>query len=181
MFDLKDEDFNSIQLLKRDYLPNKTNNFNKWLMFFQNQILGYQFKNVDLLIEALTFQVEAPHKSQKNYQNLEYLGDAVLECFIVGNIYHLFGNMKVTPFLMHKVKLLLLTNQFMAKVAILKGFHIFILNMNIILTQEINLFAFSCDFKSRFNRSPAGGLKCPKPLSDVWESVCGALLIDGGW
>lgn len=168
-------------------------------MFFQNQILGYQFKNVDLLIEALTFQVEAPHKSQKSYQNLEYLGDAVLECFIVGNIYHLFGNMKVinksyylkvTPFLMHKVKLLLLTNQFMAKVAILKGFHIFILNMNIALTQEINLFAFSCDFKSRFNRSPAGGLKCPKPLSDVWESVvicyihflkCGALLIDGGW
>ncbi len=48
---------------------------------FQN-VIGYKFKNIDLLIQALThssFVNEQKINKKPDYERLEFLGDAVLE------------------------------------------------------------------------------------------------------
>ncbi|AWB67065.1 ribonuclease III [Saccharobesus litoralis] len=50
------------------------------------KILGYQFNNIDLLVQALT------HRSAKGLHNerLEYLGDSILSFVIADALYHKF-------------------------------------------------------------------------------------------
>jgi len=41
--------------------------------------IGYKFKNLDLLVQALTHQSYANDNSTISYERLEFLGDAVIE------------------------------------------------------------------------------------------------------
>ncbi len=53
------------------------------------QILGYQFKNVDLLVEALTHASIADNRLNSN-ERMEFLGDAVLDLIVCEALYHKF-------------------------------------------------------------------------------------------
>lgn len=48
---------------------------------------------------------------------MEFIGDAVLECFIMGNAF-VFMNNEFTPTHLYKVKMLLLSNSFFAKLGV---------------------------------------------------------------
>jgi dsRNA-specific ribonuclease len=127
------------------YVPSLTA---RWLDYFQTEILGYTFKNIWLLVEALTQTgFESRAGLVPDYQRLEFLGDAVLECFIMGNIFRGFQGRTVTPHIMHKIKLQMLTNQSMGRMAMLKGFYAFLNPCT-----EIDEFAFACDFKLPLHR-----------------------------
>lgn len=57
------------------------------------KILGYTFKNKQILIEALTHPSKKVENRQiKSYQRLEFIGDKVLNFVIATELFHLFPN-----------------------------------------------------------------------------------------
>ena len=56
------------------------------------QDLKYNFKNIDLLIEALTHPSNIIVENKKNYERLEFLGDAVLNLIIAEILYNKFSD-----------------------------------------------------------------------------------------
>lgn len=77
--------------------------YNKYFVFtilknFEKNVLGYNFKSKSLLIEALTKDppTNCVIKNTKqnpiirgNYERLEFLGDSIIEIYVLANVYHL--------------------------------------------------------------------------------------------
>ena len=54
------------------------------LELYQREVLGYVFSNKLLLLEALTHgSVPASHAVADCYQRLEFMGDALIDLFII--------------------------------------------------------------------------------------------------
>ncbi len=117
--------------------------------------LDYQFKDQDLIIEALT------HKSYKkpyNNERLEFLGDAVLDLIVGEYLYHKFPN--VAEGELSKLRASLVNEKGFEKLAqILNlGEHIYIS-----LAEENNK-----------------GREKPSLLSNAFEALMGALYLEAG-
>lgn len=117
--------------------------------------LGYQFKEQDLIIEALT------HKSSKqpyNNERLEFLGDAVLDLIVGEYLYHEFT--QVAEGELSKLRASLVNEKSFEKLARLLhlGEYIFIS-----LAEENN-----------------NGREKPSLLSNAFEAILGALYLEAG-
>ena len=117
--------------------------------------LGYQFKEQDLIIEALT------HKSSKqpyNNERLEFLGDAVLDLFVGEYLYHEFT--EVAEGELSKLRASLVNEKSFEKLARLLhlGEYIYIS-----LAEENN-----------------NGREKPSLLSNAFEAIIGALYLEAG-
>jgi len=117
--------------------------------------LGYQFKEQDLIIEALT------HKSSKqpyNNERLEFLGDAVLDLIVGEYLYHEFT--QVAEGELSKLRASLVNEKSFEKLARLLhlGEYIFIS-----LAEENN-----------------NGREKPSLLSNAFEAIIGALYLEAG-
>lgn len=117
--------------------------------------LGYQFKNQDLIIEALT------HKSSKqpyNNERLEFLGDAVLDLIVGEYLYLEF--MDVAEGELSKLRASLVNEKSFEKLARLLhlGEYIYIS-----LAEENN-----------------NGREKPSLLSNAFEAIIGALYLEAG-
>ena len=83
---------------------------------------------------------------------------------------------------MQKLKVFLLSNSFMAKIAVILGLHKYMFNVEQSQRSEILKFVNSLQLNQKFNSFVKDHQEnTPKILSDVWESLIGAILIDGGW
>ena len=58
------------------------------------KILNYNFKNKELLKEALTHPSLSINKKVKNYERLEFLGDSILSMIIIEYLYKKYQNEK---------------------------------------------------------------------------------------
>lgn len=121
--------------------------------------IGYQFKNISLLEEALT------HRStlnlpgvDKSYERLEYLGDAVLENLISNYLFKTYPD-KNEGFLT-SARSIVVRTQSLANFA-----------------QKINLNRYIFMSKGEQN---GGGRQNTSTLEDVVESLIGAIYLDGG-
>ena len=117
--------------------------------------LGYQFRDQDLIIEALT------HKSSKqpyNNERLEFLGDAVLDLIVGEYLYHEFT--EVAEGELSKLRASLVNEKSFEKLARLLhlGEYIYIS-----LAEENN-----------------NGREKPSLLSNAFEAIIGALYLEAG-
>lgn len=128
---------------------------------FQKSI-NYDFKNIELLQEALTHASavhENPQKLRNNNQRLEFLGDSVLN-LLVGN--HLYRTLdKSREGSLSKLRSLIVCEKSLAEVG--AKFH---LGENIILGK---------------NEAAMGVGKNPSVVADAMEALIGAIFIDGGY
>jgi ribonuclease-3 len=123
-------------------------------------ILQYQFKNIDLLTEALThpsFSGQRPNV--KNYQRLEFLGDAVLGLAVtslLNNIYPLDREGELAKKRAH-----------------------------LICTTNLSFLARSLNFGKymilSYSEEVAGGRENSNNLENVFEAVIGAIFLDSNY
>ncbi|MDD2640199.1 MAG: ribonuclease III [Arcobacteraceae bacterium] len=119
------------------------------------QCLGYQFKDKNLIVEALT------HKSFKkpyNNERLEFLGDAVLNLIVGEYLYHKFP--KSNEGELSKIRASLVNETGFTKLA-----------------KDINLgdFIYISVAEERNN-----GRKKASILSDAFEAIMGAIYLESG-
>ncbi len=117
--------------------------------------VGYIFDNKQLIIEALT------HKSYKkpyNNERLEFLGDAVLDLIVGEFLFHKFPNSDEG--ILSKIRASLVNESGFTQIA-----------------QKINLGSFIYLSPAEENN---GGRTKPSLLSNAFESLIGAIYLEGG-
>lgn len=121
--------------------------------------IGYRFRNVDLLAEALRHaSVLAGHADANSYQRLEYLGDAVLNLCVAELTFHRFpeeGEGELSK----------------ARSAVINNRNLFRVGRAIGVPG-----ALQTDPSVR----ETGGGVTPKMIADTVEAVAGAIFLDGG-
>ncbi|MGA1862374.1 ribonuclease III [Deferribacter thermophilus] len=124
------------------------------------ELIGYTFNSKSLLLEALTHSSYAYEKKlKKDYERLEFLGDSVLQLI-------------VTEYLIVKYKDL--------KEGILSKYRSFFVSEDIIsnVALKIKLNEFLRLGKGEL---ATGGERKPSILADIFESLIGAVYLDGGY
>lgn len=126
------------------------------------QKIGYRFRNPELLEQAMTHrsfvgQVEGAGRLDSN-ERLEFLGDAVLELCISRWLYHSFPGKKEGD--LTKYKSIIVSGRFLVQVAL-----------------ELGL---GDDLKLSESEERSGGRRRASILEDAFESLIGALYVDGG-
>ncbi|KAG1892562.1 hypothetical protein F4604DRAFT_1875874 [Suillus subluteus] len=149
------------------------------------EIIGASFKYPHLLSQALT------HGSIHGYENtcyerLEFLGD----CMVVRHVFNRDDHM--SPGAMTLLKSAMVSNSALAAVCVRTGLHAYLLYESYALGNSIQSYAEQLETKRqeehhkavRDGRSPGQywlDMEPPKILSDVVESIIGALYISDGF
>ncbi|KAI0347065.1 ribonuclease III [Trametopsis cervina] len=149
-------------------------------------ITGHQFEQPTVLLEALT---HSSVNGAPNYERLEFLGDAVLDMLAVSYIFDKYT--LSSPGTLTLLKSAMVSNQALATLCVLTGLHKTILyggDMGMAIAayaQRINILK-----DQEYKRANAEGrlpgqfwleAEPPKVLSDVVESVLGAVFISAGY
>ncbi len=123
------------------------------------EALGYSFHDGSLLVDALTHSsYVAENPGAESYERLELLGDAVLGLFTTKS---LFDRMPDEPEgSITKVRALVVSETALARIA-----------------RSLDLGAF---LRLGVGEARSGGAERDSILSDVVESILGAVLLDGG-
>lgn len=139
------------------------------------KILGYNFKNKSLLLEALT------HSSwpySHSYERLEFVGDAIICVTFSMFVYHAYPNLE--PGQLSRIRAANISTEKLARLAIRHGFHRHIRINAPAVEAKIEEFAskvqHDCDAVTY-----GGRLKAPKLLADLVESIAAAVFVDCGW
>jgi len=126
------------------------------------RMIGYRFKDLDLLNAALThpsYLNEKQIKGRSDYERLEFLGDAVLDLIVCGHIYREFPHYNEGT--LSDIKSHVVSEKYLATIARRMGIGKYIL-----------LGA---------GEARSGGRRKNSILSNVFESIIGAIYLDGGF
>lgn len=153
--------------------------------------LGYTFKDRAYLLQALTHPSFPTNSVTGCYQQLEFLGDAVLDMLITAYIFERCPQMhqgKLTD-----LRSALVNNNTLACLCVRNQFHRHMLSQNALLTEQIEHFvAFQLSYKHAVTEQvlllvndadkPQMGeyVAVPKALGDVFEALVGAVFLDCG-
>lgn len=134
--------------------------------------LGYNFSVKGLLLEAIT---HASYQQEVGvgfcYQRLEFLGDSVLDVLIT---LHLFENhTDVDPGELTDLRSASVNNENFAQTVVKHNIQQHLHHSSGLLCEQITAYAQSVQ-KSKKTQ----GIKCPKALGDLLESITGAVLLD---
>ncbi len=121
-------------------------------------ILGYHFTDKALLQQALTHSSATENEPEKNYERLEFLGDALVSYLIAELAFTRYPDLREGE--LTKMRVAVVNGEFLSEVMDELGF--------------AHLIIFGASELS----SKARGLH--SALEDVYESVSGALYLDGG-
>ncbi len=120
--------------------------------------IGYKFKNIELLKNALTHTSYAYEHHVQSNEKLEFLGDSILEFVSSEYMYNKYTNLKEGE--MTKVRATVVCEQSLYKVAVVHNFSDF-------------LYLGKSEVMTHGNKRPA-------ILADSVEAVIAAIYIDGG-
>lgn len=125
------------------------------------KIIGYHFHDIDLLRLALTHRSFYHKKNSRSKSNerLEFLGDSVLGLVIADSLFHDYPGSREGH--LTKIKAMLVNETTLSNVA--KDIK---LNEHILMSPE---------------EDKLGGRERPSIISDAFESVIGAVYLDGGF
>ncbi|PPS16249.1 hypothetical protein GOBAR_AA04333 [Gossypium barbadense] len=129
-------------------------------------ILGYEFKNKQLLEEAFT---HASLGEGFSNERLEYVGDSVLNLLFTKEQYFEY------PDLSPGLRAANVDSDKLARVAVKHGFHRFLRHKKPLLEDQIRQFSEEIQ---RFPLHSNGLVDVPKALADLVESIIGAVFID---
>ncbi|XP_058783528.1 ribonuclease 3-like protein 3 [Vicia villosa] len=135
-------------------------------------IIEYEFKNKHLLKEAFTHKTYGADNGL-SYKRLEYVGDVVLNLFIVIEQYFSYPNLGPGVLTPNKSKNV--DTEKLARVAIKHGLERYLRHKQPNLKDEIQRFIERVD---DYYLHSNGQLYAPKALADIVESIIGAIFID---
>lgn len=154
--------------------------------------IGYTFKDRAYLLQALTHPSYPTNRVTGCYQQLEFLGDAVLDFLITCYIVERCPNMD--PGQLTDLRSALVNNVTLACLCVRNNVHLHILSQNAMLTESINRFV---DFQSKYKHEVTDHVELlmtekdvdcrmadytdvPKTLGDVFEAIIGGIFLDSG-
>lgn len=143
------------KLKKRDPARDK-------ILYQFEKLIGYRFKDLNILNTALThpsFLNEKQIKDQSHYERMEFLGDSVLSLVVCSHVYHEFPHYDEGS--LSDIKSHVVSEKALAVVARRMGLGKYI------------LFGLG--------EAKTGGRKKNSILANVFESVIGAIYLDGGF
>uniref|UniRef100_A0A182JTE0 Dicer-2 n=1 Tax=Anopheles christyi TaxID=43041 RepID=A0A182JTE0_9DIPT len=152
--------------------------------------LGYKFRNRSYLLQAFTHSSYTSQSLTSSYQQLEFLGDAVLDFLISMYIYE--RNPSMSPGQLTDLRSALVNNVNLACVLVRNELHRYILSQSPMLTDAIGKFVEV--HRYHYNRGGewvrllteesdtpmAEYVDVPKVLGDVFEALIGAIYLDSG-
>ncbi len=124
-------------------------------------LLGYRFKNRELLLQALThrsFVYERGGRSLRHNESLEFLGDAVLGFLVSSRIFHHFPQLPE------------------GKLSKIKAYLVSAANL-VRLAEKIHLGDY---IRLSRGEEKTGGRKKRAIIVDAYEAIIGAIYLDGG-
>jgi ribonuclease III len=119
-------------------------------------VIGYSFRDPNLLREALTHASGANHRLLSN-ERLEFLGDAILGAVVCELLFRKYPDYQEGE--LTRIKSIVVSRRTCAKISAALG---------------LDQFLFLGKGMGSHDRTP------PSVLADVFESLIGAILIDGG-
>jgi len=119
------------------------------------QLIGYQFNDLQLLYSALLHASGADRRRDSN-ERLEFLGDAILGCVVCEQLFHRFPEYLEGD--LTRIKSVVVSRQTCAKIS-----------------QRIGLEPLLI-----VGKGMSSGVTPPSLLSDVFESIVAAIYLDGG-
>ncbi|XP_057844127.2 endoribonuclease Dicer homolog 3a isoform X2 [Cryptomeria japonica] len=140
--------------------------------------LGYVFHNKALLVEAITHASQEDSEGGCCYQRLEFLGDSVLDFLITRHLFR--EHPDLTPGVLTDLRSAAVNNESFAYVAVKYNLHQYLRHGSAVLLGQITRFvraAQNCMGAKGCPTSPCG-VKAPKVLGDIVESIAGAILVD---
>ncbi|XP_061374875.1 endoribonuclease Dicer homolog 3a isoform X2 [Gastrolobium bilobum] len=137
--------------------------------------IGYEFSVKGLLLEAITHLSETKLGIGCCYERLEFLGDSVLDLLITWHLYQ--SHADIDPGELTDLRSASVNNENFAKVAVRRNLHKHLLHSSGFLLNQISEYVKSI-FESENNTRTLPGIKAPKALGDLVESIAGAVLID---
>ncbi|OLL23041.1 Dicer-like protein 1 [Neolecta irregularis DAH-3] len=143
------------------------------------QTIGYKFRDGNLLRQALT-HASVQNSTSDCYQRLEFAGDAVLDLLAVDHICRKFPS--ETPANLTLLKNVLVSNKTLCAICIDSGFQLYMEFMSSTIISDINIYVESLESCRDESNLPEYwmDLHSPKFLSDVVESLIGAIFFDSG-
>jgi dsRNA-specific ribonuclease len=181
--DLTNNMFENMELselipFNKDYLNKEVGVLNHNLDILEMDIIKHKFFNRDYLLAALT---NSSFNKTNNYERLEFLGDAILDFFIVMNLYNIYkhklAESNINSCSITRAKSFLASNSLQIKIAVMLGLHAFINTNNSI---KIDDYIASFDPGQKINEYQENLVNRPKNLSDVFEAIVGAIFVDAG-
>ncbi|KAK0486056.1 hypothetical protein IW261DRAFT_1582129 [Armillaria novae-zelandiae] len=148
-------------------------------------ILGHKFKRPYLLAQALTHITHQGFQTSC-YERFEFVGDAVLDFLVVRHIFS--RNQGLSPGALTLLKGAMVSNRALAALCVCSGLHQYLLFQSAELALSINIYEKEVKRKQseeytaaqQEGRAPGQfwfDIDPPKPLSDVVESIMGAMCI----
>ncbi|KQK18369.1 ribonuclease 3-like protein 3 isoform X2 [Brachypodium distachyon] len=141
-------------------------------------LLGYEFGDKSLVGEALTHgSYYYPYPpGDSTYERLEYLGDGVLTCLMSREVFLTYRSLPPGP--LTRLRAANVDKEKLARVAVEHGIHRFLRHKAPQLDGQIDDFIKElCKYKYHSN----GLLDAPKVLSDIVESLIGAIYLDSNF
>ncbi|MDG3006845.1 ribonuclease III [Paludisphaera mucosa] len=119
-------------------------------------MLGYEFRDADLLREALTHASGANHRLASN-ERLEFLGDAILGAVVCEMLFRQFPDYQEGD--LTRIKSIVVSRRTCARIS---------------ESLSLDLYLFLGKGMGAGDQTP------PSVLADVFESLIGAIFLDGG-
>ncbi|KAG5647190.1 hypothetical protein DXG03_001149 [Asterophora parasitica] len=143
--------------------------------------LGYTFHRSELLVEAMTHPSFSLSSGGASYQRLEFLGDALLDLVVLKYLYEKFPHATSAELALPKAKAICAPA--LASVGVRRlSLHKIMLVNRLDLTEAINAYIPLLETSSVQEIIERGWkYDPPKALSDVFESLMGAVLVDSAY
>lgn len=140
-------------------------------------LLGYEFGDKGLVEQALTHgSFYYPYRPGETYERLEYLGDGVLTCVMSREVFLKYRQLQPGP--LTRLRAANVDTEKLARVAVEHGLHRFLRHKAPHLDGQIHDFIKElCKYPYHSN----GLLDPPKVLSDIVESLIGAIYVDSNF
>ncbi|XP_006342288.1 ribonuclease 3-like protein 3 [Solanum tuberosum] len=147
----------------------------EWKKFVEElqEIVGYKFKNVNLLYQAFTHSSFHREDECESYERLEYIGDSVLNLLIAKA--HYFLHLDLAPGQLTRLRAANVDTEKLARVAVKYDFHKYLRHKKPLLKGQVEEFK---DAMLEYPLHSSGLIDPPKVLADVVESLIGAIYID---
>ncbi|MED6203666.1 helicase [Stylosanthes scabra] len=137
--------------------------------------IGYEFSVKGLLLEAMTHLSEAELGIGCCYERLEFLGDSVLDLLITWHLYQTHED--IDPGELTDLRSASVNNDNFAQVAVRRNLYPHLLHSSGVLLSQISEYVKVIS-ESETNTRSLPGIKAPKALGDLVESIAGAILVD---
>lgn len=141
-------------------------------------LLGYEFADKALVGQALTHgSFYYPYRpGEANYERLEYLGDGVLTCLMSREVFLAYRDLPPGP--LTRLRAANVDKEKLARVAVDHGIHRFLRHKAPQLDGQIDDFVKEL---REYQYHSNGLLDAPKVLSDIVESLIGAIYLDSNF